>query len=40
MFPLVDQVFAVGVQDFAIALEHIDDLDQMVGGIAEEGFTA
>ena len=40
MFPLVDQVLAVGVQDFAIALEHIDDLDQMIGGIAEEGFTA
>jgi len=40
MFPLVDQVFAVGIEHLAIALEHIDHLNEVIGGVAQQGLTS
>ena len=36
---LVDQVDAVSIQHLAIALEHIHHLQQVVGALAQQGFT-
>ena len=40
LLPLIHQVLAVGIQNDAVALEHVHHLQQVIGRVLEQGSVA